>query len=151
MTAEQLAHFKTITLDYFAKLAGGGDAPELSEAFMQFADPIVLDYTSLVAISGAYEGCIYITSDNVTLEALLELHGEREMSEVTRMDMCRELSNVLAGNAMYAFGDNWHISVPSSLSKIDFQTLQLPPSSFIMPIRWRSGQSYLVIGCNWHS
>ncbi len=151
MTADQLAHFKTITLDYFSKLAGGDQPPELSEAFMQFAEPIVLDYTSLVDISGAYEGCIYMTADNITLETLLDLHGEKEVSDHTRMDMCRELSNVLAGNAMYAFGDDWHISVPRSLTRPDFETIDLPPSSFIMPIRWRTGQSYLVIGCNWHS
>lgn len=146
MTSEQLGHFKTITLDYFGKLAEDQPAPELADAFLQFSDPIVLDYTSIVQISGVHHGCIYMTSDAEMLEALLREHGESEVSERTRMDMCRELSNVLSGNAMHAFGDDWNISVPRSLNRSDFSQLELPPSTFIMPIRWGGGQSYLVIG-----
>jgi len=145
MTAEQLNHFKTITLEYFGKLSED-KTPELDEAYIQFSEPVVLDYTSVVQISGACDGCIYMTSDSAMLEALLELHGEAERSERTRMDMCRELSNVLAGNAMYAFGDDWRISVPQSLAKEEFSKMELPPSTFIMPVRWNGGQSYLVLG-----
>jgi hypothetical protein len=145
MTAEQLSHFKAITLDYFGKLSEE-KKPELDEAYLQFSDPLLLDYTSVVKISGVCEGCIYMTTDKAMLESLLEVHGEAEKSERTLMDMCRELSNVLAGNAMHAFGDDWHISVPQSLGKDDFSKIELPPSTFIMPVRWNGGLSYLVLG-----
>lgn len=149
MTAEQLQHFKNITLDYFMKLAGDASPPEFSEAFIQFAEPVTLDYISLISISGPYEGCIYMTTEGSILDDLLHLHGEVEISERTRMDMCRELSNVLAGNAMHVFGEEWQISVPQSMGRDAFTGINLPPSIFIMPISWRSGQSYLAIGCRW--
>jgi CheY-specific phosphatase CheX len=146
MNSEQLQQFKTITLDYFGKLTNVEQPPALGEAYLQFAEPVMLDYTSIIEISGESQGCIYMTSNTRMMEALLALHGEEEMSDRTRMDMCRELSNVLAGNAMHAFGDDWQISVPRTLHREDMATLNLPPSTFVMPIEWRDGRSYLVIG-----
>jgi chemotaxis protein CheX len=134
MNADQLHHFKTITLDYFGKLTAHDDTPALEEAFMQFDGPILLDYTSMVTISGECDGCIYMTSSSQMLEQILAAHGEPEMSDRTRMDMCREFSNVLAGNASSAFGANWQISVPRSMNKEEFSGVDLPPSTFIMPI-----------------
>lgn len=146
MNSEQLQHFKTITLDYFGKLTNAEQPPALGEAYLQFAEPVMLDYTSMIEITGESNGCIYMTSDARMMEELLALHGESDISDRTRMDMCRELSNVLAGNAMHAFGDNWLISVPRTIQREEVATLNLPPSTFVMPIEWREGHSYLVIG-----
>ena len=146
MNAEQLHHFKTITLDYFGKLTEADDTPALEEAFLHFDGPIQLDYTSMVTISGECDGCIYMTSNAQMLEQILAIHGEPEVSDRTRMDMCREFSNVLAGNARNAFGENWQISVPRSMNREEFATVNLPPSTFIMPIAWKEGKSYLVVG-----
>lgn len=146
MNAAQLQHFKTITLDYFGKLAEQEAPPTMGEAFLQFAEPVVLDYTSMVEISGELQGCVYMTSDARLVEQLLALHGEREVNDHTRMDMCREFSNVLAGNAMHAFGDDWHISVPRSLSREAANEVPWPASTLVLPLAWRDGQAFLVIG-----
>jgi hypothetical protein len=60
--------------------------------------------------------------------------------------MCQELSNVLSGNASKAFGGNWHISVPRSMTMPEVQALDLPSSTFVMPIVWKEQTSFLVIG-----
>jgi hypothetical protein len=145
MDAQQLELFKQITLDYFAKLAPE-DQPALEEPYIQFGDPELFDYTSLVKIHGEYEGCIYLTSPVPMLENLLDINGEAEVSGRTLQDMCRELSNVLAGNASQAFHGNWEISVPISLTPESNDALDLPDSTFIMPIAWRGSRSLLVVG-----
>lgn len=145
MDSQQLQLFRSITLDYFAKLSPG-DGPVLEEPYLQFGEPALLDYASLVRIRGEYEGCLYLTSPVPLLQSLLRVHGETEVSERTLRDMCRELSNVLSGNASQAFGGNWEISVPVSLGPGDFEGLKLPPSAFVMPIRWRGSTALLVVG-----
>lgn len=146
MDSTQFKLFKQITLDYFSKLAPDDTPPTFGEPYMQFGDPVSLDYTSMVKIHGEYEGCIYITSPVPMLEQVLKINGEPDTSESHLADMCRELSNVLAGNASQAFGGNWDISVPMSLNSTDFHTVQIPASSFIMPITWRGAESFLVVG-----
>jgi chemotaxis protein CheX len=146
MNADQLKTFQNITLAYFTKLAPQDQPPVLQETYLRFDSSVLLDYTSVVFISGAYEGCLYITTTPKVLEALLSVHGEREINENTRLDMCRELSNVLAGNASLAFGADWTISVPQSVTTETKGTLQLPPSTFIMPFLWKQMESYLVVG-----
>ena len=146
MNAEQLKIFQNITLAYFAKMAPQDKSPVLEEAYLRFETPVLLDYTSMVHISGSYEGCLYITTTPKMLEALLGQHGEKEISDHTRLDMCRELSNVLAGNASHAFGADWTISVPQSVTTDQIPTLKLPPSTFIMPFLWKDIKSFLVVG-----
>jgi len=146
MKADQLKIFQDITLAYFAKMVSQEKPPVLQEAFLQFDSPVLREYTSVVYISGAYEGCLYITTGPDVLEALLIQQGEPEINETTRLDMCRELSNVLAGNASHAFGADWTISVPQSVAADETSSLRLPPSTFIMPFLWKGRESFLVVG-----
>jgi chemotaxis protein CheX len=146
MNAEQLKIFQNITLAYFGKMAPQEKPPALLEAYLQFESPVLLDYTSIVRISGNLEGCLYITTTTSVLEALLGQHGEGEVNDVTRLDMSRELSNVLAGNASHAFGADWTISVPESITVDKVGNLKLPPSTFIMPFEWKGMKSYVVVG-----
>lgn len=145
MDPSQFKLFQEITLHYFDKLASG-EPPVMEEPYMQFGEPEILDYTSLVEIRGEYDGCIYLTTPAAMIEGLLEINGEEEVSERTRRDMSRELSNVLSGNASRAFGGNWEISVPTSLDAAHMNGLELPESTFVMPIRWRGTRSLLVVG-----
>jgi chemotaxis protein CheX len=146
MNADQLKVFQNITLAYFAKMAPQEKTPVLEEAYLRFETPVLLDYTSIVHISGNYEGCLYITTTPKVLESLLGQHGEKEINDETRLDMCRELSNVLAGNASHAFGADWTISVPQSVTTDKISTLRLPSSTFIMPFLWQEIKSFLVVG-----
>jgi chemotaxis protein CheX len=145
MDAHRFQLFKRITLDYFAKLSPG-DAPVVEAPYLQFGEPAVLDYASLVWIRGELEGCLYLTAPAPMLATLLGIHGEEEVSEATLRDMCRELSNVLSGNASQAFAGDWQISVPESLGPGELARLRLPPSAFVLPFRWRGTESLLVIG-----
>jgi len=144
MEAHQLKLFQEITLRYFAKLAPG-EPPDLEEPFLQFGETAGQEFTSLVEIRGEYDGCLYLDASRPLLEALLGLHGEAEVSERTLRDMCRELSNVLSGNASQAFGGNWEISVPLTLDREEKRRHPLPPSAFVMPFRWRGARSFLVV------
>jgi hypothetical protein len=145
MNPEQLKLFKRITLDYFAKLAPN-EQPVLGEPHMHFGDPELLDYTSLIEIDGEYEGCIYLTSAIAMLKDVLLINGEVQDSPAHLKDMCQEFSNVLSGNASKAFGGNWRISVPRTLTRSEVLALDLPVSTFVMPILWREKQSLLVVG-----
>ena len=98
MDAQHFQVFKQITLDYFAKLSPGDD-PVLEPAYLQFGEPALIDYASLVWIEGEQDGCVYLTSPVELLGSLLEVNGESEVSERTLRDMCRELTNVISGNA----------------------------------------------------
>lgn len=145
MNPEQLKLFKRITLDYFAKLAPD-EHPVLGEPHIHFGDPELLDYTSLIEIHGQYRGCIYLTSPGAMLKEVLAINGEPMDTPAHLKDMCQELSNVLSGNASKAFGGNWQISVPRSLTLPEVQGLDLPESTFVMPIIWRGQRSLLVVG-----
>lgn len=145
MNPEQFKLFKRITLDYFAKLAPN-EQPVLGEPHMHFGDPELLDYTSLIEIDGEYEGCIYLTSAIAMLKDVLLINGEVQDSPAHLKDMCQEFSNVLSGNASKAFGGNWRISVPRTLTRPEVLALDLPDSTFVMPILWREKQSLLVVG-----
>jgi len=145
MNFEQFKLFKRITLDYFAKLAPE-EQPVLGEPHIHFGDPELLDYTSLIEIDGEYHGCIYLTSPVEMLKGVLVINGEFHDSPAHLKDMCQEFSNVLSGNASKAFGGEWRISVPRSLTMAEVQALDLPPSTFVMPIHWRGERSLLVVG-----
>jgi hypothetical protein len=145
MEARQLQLFRQITLDYFAKLAPS-EPPTLEPPYLQFGAPALLDFASLVEVEGEYDGCLYLTSPEPLLRHLLAMHREEEVSERTLHDMCRELSNVLSGNASEAFGGNWRISVPQSLGPRELPGLRLPGAAFVMPFRWRGATSLLVVG-----
>src|SRR5262245_37394291 len=145
MNFDQLRLFKRITLDYFAKLSPE-EHPILGEPHIHFGDPELLDYTSLIEIEGEYQGCIYLTSSTTMLRDVLTINGESNDTPAHIKDMCQELSNVLSGNASKAFGGNWRISVPRSLTLQEVLALDLPASTFVMPIVWRGETSLLVVG-----
>ncbi|SRR5258708_3292869 len=145
MNPEQFRLFKRITLDYFAKLAPD-EQPVMGEPHMHFGDPELLDYTSLIEIYGQYQGCIYLTSPSAMLKDVLMINGEIQDTPAHLKDMCQEFSNVLSGNASKAFGGDWRISVPRTLTRLEVEALDLPESTFIMPIIWRGRQSLLVVG-----
>lgn len=145
MSPEQFKLFKRITLDYFAKLAPE-EQPMMDEPHIHFGDPELLDYTSLIEIDGEYRGCIYLTSPVAMLKDVLVINGELRDTPEHLKDMCQEFSNVLSGNASKAFGGNWRISVPRSLTRMEVRALDLPDSTFVMPILWRGQRSLLVVG-----
>lgn len=144
MEAHQLKLFQDITLQYFAKLAPG-EPPAMEEPFLQFGELAGQDFTSLVEIRGEYDGCLFLSAPRPMLRELLAVNGEPEISEATLRDMCRELSNVLSGNASQAFGGNWDISVPFTLDHHELARHPLPPSAFVMPFQWRGARSLLVV------
>ncbi len=144
MEAHQLKLFQDITLQYFAKLAPD-EPPAMEEPYLQFGELECAGFTSLVEIRGEYDGCLYLQAPRPMLEQLLEINGEPEVSELTLRDMCRELSNVLSGNASQAFGGNWEISVPLTLDAEELRRYPLPPSAFVMPFQWRDARSFLVV------
>ena len=145
MNPEQFKLFKRITLDYFAKLAPN-EEPAMGEPHMHFGDPELFDYTSLIEIDGQYQGCIYLTSPIAMLKDVLMINGEVQDTPAHLKDMCQEFSNVLSGNASKAFGGEWRISVPRTLTRPEVRALHLPESTFVMPILWREKESLLVVG-----
>lgn len=150
MDHTQFIRFQKITLDYFTKLAPEGDAPTLETPYLLIGDPLALDYTALVRIRGEYDGCLYFTAPREMVLHILQLHGEELKTQEALEDMSRELSNILAGNASHAFGENWKISVPESLQRDRFAAEDMPQITFVLPIRWRGLEGFLVVGLREH-
>ncbi|MGF1656504.1 MAG: chemotaxis protein CheX [Verrucomicrobiales bacterium] len=144
MDADQFRIFRDITLNYFGKMAPREEPPTMEDAFMLFGEPVLLDYASVVSISGPYSGSLYLTSNAHTLGRLLALYGETRRDPDALSDMCRELSNVLSGNASHAFGTGWKISVPTSIEP--GQRPDLPMTSYVWPFAWLGDRSFLVVG-----
>jgi hypothetical protein len=155
LDGSQLQLFRGITLDYFAKLAPL-QPPTLEKPYLLFGEPALLDFASVVRIQlrspadaeEAARGCVYLTSPRAMLADLLAIHRESEVSDRTLADMCRELANVLSGNASRAFGEAWEISVPTTIVAGGASALELPGSAFVLPMRWRGELALLVVGLN---
>ncbi len=144
--ARQLEIFRNNTLDYFQKVAPGQPAPIPGTAYLIFDPPPFLGYAGAVDISGPLVGLIYLTTEALTLDKLIELNGSQPGEESLRLDMCRELSNVISGNASKAFGPAWTISVPRSLGPDSARELSFPGATFTLPVEWMSSTFQLVVG-----
>lgn len=144
MDAKQLQLFRQITLDY---------SPSSHRASRRCSRPRTCSSgsprcstTRAWCVRGELDGCLYLTASEPLLRGLLAVNGEEEVSARTLLDMNRELSNVLSGNASHAFGGDWEISVPQSLGPGELALMRLPSSAFVMPFRWRGVSAQLVVG-----
>lgn len=149
--ARQLDTFRGNTLGYFEKLAPGLPAPAPGAAFLTFDPPPFLGYAGAVDISGPLSGLIYLTAEAAVLDKLLEINGFQPGSEALRLDMCREISNVISGNASKAFGPSWTISVPRSLGPESARELAFPGATFTLPAEWMGSAFHLVVGLTEHN
>jgi len=111
-------------------------------------DLILKEFTGMIGISGNRKGIVYFSGQREIFEDLLKVFTKlQEISDERILDMAGEVSNVIAGNVRETFGQDFMISVP-----IVFQgkpsSLKFPEDVpvFVIPIKWKSYEAYMVIG-----
>lgn len=144
MTDEEIKVFIDGTSQYFERVSG--QAATIEAPFLKGEEPIVLEYTGVIGISGRHRGAVYFTAGSDLLETLLETFGEEEAGETLKADLVGEVANTIAGNARRYFGNEFMISVPTVLrGKPEDISFPRQLKSFVIPIFWRGFRSYLIV------
>lgn len=146
MTESDLKVFIDVTMNYFEKISG--DQAAMEEPFISFDEPPLLDYTGVIRVSGRGEGVFYVTTQQSMLAQLLKEIGEMDTSEEIMRDFVGEIATTLSGNVRREFGEHFKISVPQTLGGREEDVPDLPFANFVVPIRWKTYQPYLVLGIN---
>ena len=105
----------------------------------------MLDVTGVIGISGARQGCIYVTAGRELLRNLLLYVGETDLSEANLADMAGEMANTISGNARRHFGPNFMISVPVVVAG-NARAIQVPKDvkAYILPLKWHKLEAAMI-------
>jgi len=146
MTENELKFFIDVVTTYFGQVTG--EAATMGIPYVKKAEPVVLEYTGLIGISGPRKGGIYFTAGPLLLEELTRvILGMDEADEDTLLDLVGELTNTIAGNVRKSFGTDFLISVPMLIKgKPDDILMRLKPPVFVIPLNWRRERAFLVVG-----
>ncbi len=148
LPADQLQIFIDATRDYFS-VSTGVEAEVGTPYLIESDQPLVSEYTGIIAISGVRKGCVYLTASRVMLKAVLVRMGLKVLGREQISDLVGEIANTIAGAARREFGGQFHISVPIVVSG-ETESVHLPKSikCYAIPIAWKSYSASLVIGLN---
>jgi len=145
MRETDLNFFIDSVLNYFEE--GANEPAETGIPFIKDQEPVVLDYTGIIGISGKRKGSVYITAQHKMLQNLAQiiLNVEDVSIEDTK-DLIGEIANIIAGNVRKAYGSDFMISVPVVIEG-KAKDIKLPDDvqSFVIPITWKNFKSYLVV------
>lgn len=115
--------------------------------YVKGKDPLVLDFTGIVGISGKRKGCLYLTSSHKMLGDLGEIIlGDSSYEEQDLKDLVGEIANTIAGNARNVYGSSFMVSVPAVVLGVP-EDISFPEELpvFIVPFKWRNHRSFLVV------
>jgi chemotaxis protein CheX len=146
MTENELKFFIDVVTTYFGQVTG--EAASMGIPYVKRADPVVLEYTGVIGISGPRKGGVYFTAGPKLLKELTrEILGVEEADEESLLDMVGELTNTIAGNVRKSFGADFLISVPMLIrgKPLDI-LLRLTPPVFVIPLNWHHEKAFLVVG-----
>ncbi len=146
MKENELREFINVVVSYFQDVTG--ETVEMGMPYIKENKSVILDYTGVIGISGPRKGAIYLTASKVMLkEVAAIILGADEVDDECAIDMVGEITNTIAGNVRQSFGSSFMISVPIILKgSPEDVVFKLQPPVFIIPIKWRTFSSYLVVG-----
>ena len=125
----------------------GGDAAAVRAAFLHdgSALPPTDDYTGLIALSGAWRGCVYFSAPTSMLRQLLATMNERGGHDAY-LDAVGEIANTIAGNARRHFGESLEISVPvTAAGSIERIKIGVRARPLVLAVEWRGLAALLVV------
>ena len=97
MRETDLHFFIDSTANYFLEMTG--EAAVTGIPHLKGDDPLVLDYSGIIGISGKRKGSIYITANEDMLKALTKhILGLDEVSTEDIKDLIGEIANTISGN-----------------------------------------------------
>jgi chemotaxis protein CheX len=145
MKESDLNFFIESTLEYFR--ATTGQEVEIGVPYLKDKDPVVLDFTGIIRISGKQKGSIYFTASRDMLNELGSFilenidYGEDELK-----DLVEEIVNTIAGSVRGAYGSSFLISVPAVVEGMP-KDIRFPekPTGYVIPIVWQDYKAFLVV------
>ena len=143
LSESELNFFVDANCRFFDKVAP--NQLVLKDPSIEFSEPVVLDFTGLIEITGRHRGNVYLTMPRAMAITLTQAMGEYEASEETLRDAVGEVASMISSNAREHFGPRLGVSVPRSLSGTTAVDFPLAPTRFVLPIGWKDQEAFLVI------
>jgi len=145
MKQSELTHFIETTLQFFDEVTG--KKAECGIPFLKKAEPIVLEFTGIIGISGERKGSIYFTTEKSQLLSLAKIMlGTTDITTEDIKDLVGEIANTISGNLRQIFGSEFLISIPVIVDG-KARDIKLPEDieSYVIPIIWEDTKAYLVV------
>lgn len=145
MNETDLHFFIDSTVNYFEEITG--EQAVTGIPYLKGKEPVVLDFSGIIGISGKRKGCVYITTSRDMLKNLATIILEdHEATLETVKDLTGEIANTISGNVREAYGSSFMISVPVVIEG-RAKDIRLPENvqTFVIPITWKEFKSFLVV------
>jgi chemotaxis protein CheX len=145
MNETDLHFFIDSTVNYFEEVTN--EKATAGIPYIKDDEPVVLEYTGIIGISGKRKGSIYVTSSENMLSTLAKvILGLEEVGKDDIKDLVGEIANTISGNVRQAYGSDFMISVPVVVEG-KAKDIKLPDNiqSFVIPITWKDFKSFLVV------
>lgn len=144
MNEAEIRVFVEGVVRYFERVTGESAAVETP--FIKGEQPIGLDYTGVIGISGRQRGAVFFTSDSALLAKILESVGEPEIDGAAMADLVGEVANTISGNARKFYGHDFQITVPAVIRGSEEQvTLPGKAKELVIPVLWKGLRCYLIV------
>jgi len=145
MNETDLHFFIDSAVNYFEEVTG--EQAITGIPYLKGKEPVVLDYSGIIGISGKRKGCVYITTSSDMLKSLANIIlNDHNATVETVKDLTGEIANTISGNVREAYGSSFMISVPVVVEG-HVKDIRLPEhvQAFVIPITWKEHKSFLVV------
>jgi chemotaxis protein CheX len=145
MESNEITEFVDTTITFFTEISG--EPAKCGIPFVKSNDPVVLQFTGLIGITGKRKGSIYYTAGKEQLEALAKIMLDlADVSNEDMKDLVGEVANTVSGNLRQSFGSDFQISVPVVVEG-PAKDIKMPKDidTYVLPINWRDYESFLVV------
>jgi len=145
MNETDLHFFIDSTVNYFEEVTNEKAASGIP--YIKDDEPVVLEYTGIIGISGKRKGSIYVTASEEMLKSIAKvILGLEDIGKEDIKDLIGEIANTISGNVRQAYGSDFMISVPVVVEG-KAKDIKLPDNiqSFVIPITWQDHKSFLVV------
>ncbi|MHA2028958.1 MAG: chemotaxis protein CheX [Candidatus Kariarchaeaceae archaeon] len=145
MNETDLHFFIDSTVNYFEEVTN--EKATAGIPYIKDDEPVVLEYTGIIGISGKRKGSIYVTSSETMLSSIAKvILGLEDIGKEDIKDLVGEIANTISGNVRQAYGSDFMISVPVVVEG-KAKDIKLPDNiqSFVIPITWKDFKSFLVV------
>ena len=145
MNETDLHFFIDSTVNYFEEVTN--EKATAGIPYIKGDEPVVLEYTGIIGISGKRKGSIYVTTSENMLSTLAKVILDlEEVGKEDIKDLVGEIANTISGNVRQAYGSDFMISVPVVVEG-KAKDIKLPDNiqSFVIPLTWKTFNSYLVV------
>jgi chemotaxis protein CheX len=145
MNETDLHFFIDSTVNYFNEVTN--EKATAGIPFIKDEDPVVLEYTGIIGISGKRKGSVYVTASDEMLRSIAKLIlGQDNIEKSDIKDLVGEIANTISGNVRQAYGSSFMISVPVVIEG-KAKDIKLPDNiqSFVIPITWQEFKLFLVV------